>query len=168
MKDLALNILSLGIRPFYKRHTRFHAVISDFRNKLASPNLSEAEIDEFYTELADFDSSFVLFPKYYRQYILNLNRWNPKAEDGEFDGKLLEVALAENKWKPTAPYPIFVHHLKYKYKITSKFFIAQQKRKNRKELNKPGAQFMQTEKAETSKAWTRVPLPKNRKDNAPQ
>lgn len=143
----------------------FHNIISEFRNKLESQQngkeLTKADIDLFYNKLNNFDFRFVLFPKYYRKYIANLNRLKPQPQDHNPDLALLRVALAENEWKPTTPFAIFIHHLKYDNKITSKPFIAYQKKQNRKKLNTPAPTVKGTEKPKSSEKWTRVPIPRH-------
>lgn len=119
------------------------------------------DIDSFYNKLNNFNSRFVLFGKYYRKYIANLNRLKPETEDGNPDLSILRVALTENKWKPTTPFSILMHHIKYENKITSKPFIARQKKQNRKKLNAPVAKAIKDEKPKSSKEWIRVPMPRN-------
>lgn len=98
-------------------------------------SLSEADIDEFYNKLNHFDFNFILFKKYYRQYINNLNRFKPKAEERNFDLAVLQQAIAMDKLRPTRPFPILVYHLKYKYKLTSITYITYREKKRRKKLN---------------------------------
>lgn len=83
-------------------------------------SLSESDLDEFYNKLNDFDFRFVFFKKYYKQYIRNLNRFNPKAENKNFDLAVLQKAIQSDKLRPTKPLPILLFHLKYKYNLTSK------------------------------------------------
>lgn len=165
MSDLVLNILSLGTKPLYEKQMRLHTIISEFRNKLKSSEnggkLTTADISEFYNALNNFDSSLVLFPKYHRKYIANINRLKPEPEEHNPDLALLRVALAENDWKPTTPFSIFIHYLKYDNKITSKPFIAFQKKQNRKKLNAPAVKVKETEKPKSSEKWTRVPIPRH-------
>ncbi|MEO9075805.1 MAG: hypothetical protein ABI263_00775 [Gelidibacter sp.] len=144
---------------------RFHTLISEFRDKLESSQdqakMTPTDIDAFYTKLNNFDVRFVLFSKYYRKYIANLNRFKPEPEEKNPDFTLLRVAIAENKWKPTTLFSIFIHHIKYENKITSKPFIAYQKRQNRKKLNAPVAKVKEVEKTNKSGNWTRVPISKH-------
>src|SRR5690606_25337763 len=117
----------------------FHTLISEFRTKLASPEsqakITQSDIDQFYDELKKLN--FLFFKKYYRKFIANLNRLKPNPEDKNPDWTLLQVALAENKWKPTQPFPILIHRIKYEYALTSRFFIAHEKKQNLKKLNTP-------------------------------
>lgn len=144
---------------------RFHTIISQFRNKLGNQKneqkITKADIDAFYNQLNKFNFSFVLFPKYYRKYIDNLNRLKPDPKDENPDLSLLRIALAENEWKPTTPFSIFIHHIKYDNKITSRPFIAYQKRQNRKKLNAPATKVKEVEKLKKSEKWTRVPIPRH-------
>lgn len=139
----------------------FHKTITEFRNKLGSKNITKAHIEEFYNKINTFNLSFSLFPKYYRKYIANLNHLKPDLEDDHPDLTLLKVALAENEWKPTKPFEIFVHRIKYDYALTSKFFIARQKKQNRKKLNTPAAKVTESEKPKATKEWIRVPIPRH-------
>lgn len=144
---------------------RFNTIISEFRDKLGSSEeqnkMTSADIEAFYNKLNNFDFRFKLFPKYYRKYIANLKRLKPQSEDSNPDLTLLRVALAENKWKPTTPFAICIHHIKYDNKITSKFFIAYQKKQNRKKLNTPVAKVKDVEKPTESEQWTQVPMPRH-------
>ena len=161
MADLLLNILSLGTKPLYEKQFRFHDTISEFRNKLSrleEVSLTEADIDAFYNKLDTFDFSFVFFSEYYKKYIANLNRFRPQPLNGNIDLTFLIIAIAEDKWKPTEPFPIFTYHLKYRNKLTSKFFISHQKKQNHKKLNTPDSIFDQKSKFDSSKKWTRVPI----------
>lgn len=164
MTDSILNILTLGIRPLYKRQGRFHRLISDFRNKLSRLEegvLTKDDIETFYSDLNTFDFRFILFADYYQRYIENLNRFKPRVEDENPDITFLLIAIAEDKWKPTEPVPVFVYHLRYKFKPTSRFFISHQKKQNRKKLDAPGAMDKRDGKPKSSKEWTRVPLPRD-------
>lgn len=166
MGNSVLNSLSLGTKPLYERHLKFHTLISEFNTKLATPKNrakpTSLEIDQFYQNLKSFERSYTLFPKYYRKYIDHLKRLKPDADDDNPDWTLLQIALAENKWKPTLPFPILIHHIKYNYKITSILFLAYQKRQNRKKLNAPIKPVEKEPKTNVSKEWIKVPLPRNR------
>jgi hypothetical protein len=37
MIDIILNILTLGLKPWYEKHLQFHLIINEFRNKLPRP-----------------------------------------------------------------------------------------------------------------------------------
>ena len=164
MTDLLLNILSLGTKPLYERQLRFHDIITEFRNKLSrlvEVSLTEADIDAFYSELNNFDFRFTLFTEYYQRYIANLNRFKPESRDENLDLTFLMIAIAEDKWKPTKPLAILSYHIRYKYKLTSRFFISHQKNQNRKKLNPPELIDKQKSKFKSSQNWTRVPLGKN-------
>lgn len=165
MTNLALNILSLGTKPLYEKQMKFHSIITEFRNKLSrleEISLTVADIDEFYNKLNNFDFSFVLNAEYYRKYIDNLNRFKPNTEDKNPDLTFLLIALAEDKWKPTKPFPVFSYHLRYKNKLTSKFFISRQKKQNLKKLNTPDVLEKEKSKFDSSKKWTRVPVSRNK------
>ena len=144
---------------------KFHTIISEFRNKLGSSEelnkTTTADIGEFYDTLNNFNFSFILFSKYHRKYIANLMRLKPDLEDSNPDLTLLRLALAENAWKPTTSFAIFIHHIKYENKITSKLFIAYQKKQNRKKLNAPAVKLIEVKNTKKSENWTRVPMPKH-------
>ena len=141
---------------------KFHTIISDFREKLESsqddnkPNM--VGIEEFYNKLNTLN--FLFFSKYYRKYIANLNRLKPQSDEINPDLTLLRVALAENEWKPTTPFSVFKHHLKYDNKITSRFFIAYQKKQNKKRLNALPSKVKTIKNLKSSENWTRVPIEK--------
>jgi hypothetical protein len=159
MMEFVLNILSLGLKPLYEKHFKFHQIISDFRNKLPRPqnqaksltdeekdqvswikgqglkhmnvlnlgtqkiSISESDLDEFYNKLNDFDFGFVLFKKYYKGYIKNLNRFKPVAENKNFDLAVLQKAIQADRLRPTKPFPIFWFHVKYRYRLTSEPYM---------------------------------------------
>lgn len=159
--DLVLNILSFGMKPLYERQRRFHDLIIDFRSRFANPgraNKVQADIEELYEKLNNFDFSFVLFENYYRQYIENLNRLRPNLEGNELDLNFIRIALAENKWKPTKPLSVFRHSLKYDYKLTAKPFVSYQKNQHQKKLNSPGVVLEKRANLKSSQKWTRVPI----------
>jgi hypothetical protein len=161
MADVVLNILTLGIKPLYERNMRFHKIIAEFRNEVSRSHkigLTEVEIDEFYNKLDNFDFRFILFSNYYKRYIDNINRFKPEEEDKDLDYAFLKIAVAPDKWKPTKPLPVFIYHIQYKYKLTSKFFISYQKRQNLKKLNTPGTLAKQNCKTKSEQKWTRVPI----------
>lgn len=167
MSDIILNILSLGIKPFYEKQRRFHDLLIEFRGRFANPgraNRVQADIDEFYERLNNFDFKYVLFEDYYRKHMDNLNRLKPNLEGSELDLKFIRIALEENKWKPTKPFPVLRHHLKYKYKLTAKSFISFQKKQHSKKLNSPEAISKHRAKPKSSQNWTRVPIRQNRNE----
>lgn len=96
-------------------------------------SLSESDIDEFYNRLDNVD--LILFKGYYFRYIRNLKRFNPKAENKNFEIAVLQKALEKNKLNPTKPIPILLHHIKYEYKLTSIPYIWYRKKKRYKKLN---------------------------------
>ncbi|WP_157491852.1 hypothetical protein [Gelidibacter mesophilus] len=144
---------------------RFHTSISEFRTRLSSSEsqakITKSDLDQFYIQLKTFDSRFKLFPKYYHNYIENLNRLRPDLDDTHPDWTFLKIALADKKSKPTKTLPIFVYHIKYVYKITSPLFIAHQKKQNLKKLNAPAKLEAKNNKPKSSKEWIRVPMPRN-------
>lgn len=164
MANLLVNILSLGIKPFLEKQRKFHELIVEFRDRFSNPgraNRVQADIDELYERLNNFDFKYVLFEDYYRNHIENLNRLSPNLEGSELDLKFIRIALEENKWKPTKPFPVLRHHLKYKFKLTAKPFTSIQKKQHTKKLNSPEAISKLRAKPKSSQNWTRVPIRKN-------
>ncbi len=143
---------------------KFHTLISEFRTKLATPQsqakITQSDIDQFYTKLNNF--SFLFFKKYRRKYIENLNRLKPDPEDKNPDWTLLKTALAESEWKPTKLFSIFIYHIKFDYALTSKPYLAYQKRRNRKKLNAPVKAIKEETKPKAEKEWIRVPIARHR------
>ncbi|QAA82668.1 hypothetical protein EI546_13490 [Aequorivita sp. H23M31] len=142
----------------HKNIRGFHGLISHFRSRLE--NLPESpleveDIDHFYDRINSLRFSF--FGNYYRKYIENLNRFRP-SEENNFDVTFLKIAIAEDEWKPTKPYPVFIYHLKYRFKLTSFFFIKRQKKRNHKKLNPEIVIDKKTSKFDSEKKWTQVPL----------
>jgi hypothetical protein len=143
---------------------RFHTIITEFRNKLSNSSevgLMESDIEIFYAKLNNFDFRFTLFSSYYQKYITNLSHLKPQEEDGILNLDFLKIATAVNKLKPTKPFAIFVHNLKYKYKLTSTFFISREKKQNHKKLNPPEVLANKISKFDASKKWISVPIAKN-------
>jgi hypothetical protein len=85
-------------------------------------SVSEGDLDLFYNKLNQFDYSFIIFKKYYRLYTRNLNRFQPKAENRNFDLAMIQLVLDTN-YKPLKPIPVLIYHLKYEYKLTSKVYM---------------------------------------------
>ncbi|MGO3182758.1 MAG: hypothetical protein ACTIJ9_07995 [Aequorivita sp.] len=142
----------------------FHKTISEFREKLSrlqEHSVTVADIDEFYKNIDNLDFRFTLFSDYYRKYIENLNRFKPDTEEENPDVTFLMIAIAEDPWKPTDPFSVFMYHIRYKYKLTSKFFISRQKKQNRKKLDASEKAAKHESKFDSSKKWTRVPTRQN-------
>lgn len=158
---LLQNILSLGTKP----QLRFHHLIADFRERLSDPEkhaeVTFADIEEFYQNLNAIDFRLVPFSTYYKKYIANLNRVRPDTDNLAIDRNLLKVAISENAYKPTEPYPILKHRIKYDYLLTSKFFIKRQKKENLKKLNTPVPKSKSNDPSKPTKEWTRVPIPRH-------
>lgn len=95
-------------------------------------SLTETDLDDFYNKLNNFDYSFILFKKYYMEYIINLNRFNPVAQNKNFELAVLQTALEADKLRPTKPFSVLCFHFKYRYKLTSKPYIWFRERKRNK------------------------------------
>lgn len=142
----------------------FHKTISEFREKLSrlqEGGLTLEDVDRFYSEINDYNFRFNLFGDYYRKYVENLNRFKPNTEEENPDVTFLLIAIAEDKWKPTKPMDVFLYHIRYKYKLTSNFFISRQKKQNRKKLDASEELEKQKSKFDPSKKWTRIPIRQN-------
>lgn len=85
-------------------------------------SLTESDIDDFYNKLNNFNYDFIIFKKYYKSIEQNLNRFNPIAENRNFDIAILRSLLIEKESRPLRPYQIMKYHIKYKYKLTSWIF----------------------------------------------
>jgi len=66
-------------------------------------SLTESDIDVFYNKLNNFNYDFILFKKYYKSIVINLNRFNPKAENTNFELAILKDLLVEKKSRPLRP-----------------------------------------------------------------
>ena len=92
-------------------------------------SLTESDIDVFYNKLNNFDYQFIIFKDYYKEFIRNLNRFNPKAEDNDFHLALMNDLLKETKSRPLRPFPILKFHLKYRYKLSSRIYELMSRKK---------------------------------------
>ncbi len=161
MSITVLNILSLGTKPIYDRQLKFHKTIVDFRDRLSrlqEESLTVQDIESFYDAINNFDFKSTIFSEYFQKYIDNLNRFKPQELDGTIDLTFLKIAIGEDKWKPTDPQDVFLYHIKYKYKLTSKFFLSHKKKQNSKKLNAPDNILKVKPKKEQNQNWTRVPI----------
>lgn len=85
-------------------------------------SLSEADIDYFYNSLNNFDYRYLLFKEYYKKYTANLNRFNPRATNKDFDLAIVQLVLQEKSYNPLKPLDVLIFHLKWKIKATSKIY----------------------------------------------
>jgi hypothetical protein len=106
-----------------------HPVLSDLKyiNVLDlsthKVTVSEADIDLFYNRLNNFDYRFMLFKDYYKKYTSNLNRFNPKAVNKDFNLVMVQLVLKDNSLKPIKPFDVLIFQLKWEVKLTSKIYI---------------------------------------------
>ncbi|WP_310991330.1 hypothetical protein [Aequorivita marina] len=152
------------IKPNEQVKMKFHRTITEFREKLAKREeggLTRADIDAFYNTINNFNFNYVFFADYYRKYIENLNRFRPNTDEENPDVTFLLIAIAEDQWKPTKPYDVFLHYMRYTNKLTSRFFISHQKKQNRKKIDASEAQHKKESKFDSSKKWTRIPTRQN-------
>jgi hypothetical protein len=87
--------------------------LSSFRT-----SISEAELDEFYNEINDLVPKLWFFKNYYQAYTNNLNRLRPEAINGNLDLSVLHSIL-DDKDHPTKFLPVFLYHVKSKFKFTT-------------------------------------------------
>ncbi len=86
--------------------------------------VSEVEIDLFYNKLNDFDYRFVFFRNYYKSFTRNLNRFNPKAENGNFHLIIVQKLLQDDPENhPLKPFDVFFYFIKWKFKLTSRIYV---------------------------------------------
>jgi hypothetical protein len=95
-------------------------------------SINEADIDNFYNQLNNFDYSFILFKKYYRKFTKNLNRFDPKATNKDFHLVMVQNIIRGDSLHPLKPFDVLLFHLKWEYKITSKVYILFLNRKRKK------------------------------------
>lgn len=106
-----------------------HPILSDLRYMTVvdlsthKTTISEADIDHFYNELNHFDFCFMLFPKYYKGIVRNINRFNPKAENKNFDLFMIQQVLKDNTLKPIKPIEVIRFNLMWNFKPTSKVYV---------------------------------------------
>lgn len=98
-----------------------HITVVDTSNHKTT--ISEAEIDIFYNKLNEFDYSFVIFRNYYKRFTRNLNRFNPKAQNKNFDLVIIQSLLKDDPLHPLKPFDVLVYHLKWKFKLTSRIYM---------------------------------------------
>lgn len=106
-----------------------HSVLSDMKYMTVvdlsthKTTMSEADIDQFYNELNHFDYRFMLFPGYYKGIVKNINRFNPKAENKNFDLFMVQQVLKDNPLKPIKPIDAIRFNLMWNYKLTSRIHV---------------------------------------------
>jgi hypothetical protein len=107
-------------------------------------HISEAEIDLFYNRINDFDYSFVFFKKHYQALTKNLNRFNPKAENKNFDIIMLQHVLKDDPLYPVKAFSVLLYYIKWKFKLTSPLYVWYVKRNFQKQAKKRQAQLITT------------------------
>lgn len=98
-------------------------------------HVSESEIDLFYNRLNDFNYSFVLFKNYYKSFTQELNRFNPKSINKNFDIVIVQELLKDNPIHPLKFKDVFIYHIKWKWRLTSFYFKWQVRRKHKSNVN---------------------------------
>lgn len=112
--------------PFLKDTIKFMTIVDLSTHKTS---ISEKELDVFFNELRDFNYRFMFFRKYYKSFTKNLMRFNPKSENGNFDLVILQEVLKDNSIHPLKPFDVLIFHIRYKFMLTSKFYIWYKKKK---------------------------------------
>ena len=105
--------------PFLHNSFKYMTVVDTSNHKVG---LSEVDIDIFYNKLNDFNYNFVAFSNYYKDFTKNLNRFNPKAENKNFDLVIIQSILKDDPQHPLKPLDVLIYHLKWKYKLTSRVY----------------------------------------------
>ncbi len=85
--------------------------------------ISEADIDQFYNRINDFNYNGIIFKKHYREFTRNLNRFNPKAENKNFDLVVMQAVLKDDPFHPLKPLDVLKFHLKWRIRSTSKIYV---------------------------------------------
>lgn len=134
MYNVLLNIVTFGLKPLYEKHLSYYIIVKEFREKLPRPqnkakevksplpfialnlsthktSISEADIDKFYNKLNQFDYSFIICRKHYEDYTRNLNRFNPKAENKNFDLVIVQEII-DSPYPPLKPFDVLLFCLK--------------------------------------------------------
>jgi len=86
-------------------------------------SIAESDIDIFYNKLNNFDYRWMLFKNYYKKYTKNINRFNPKAENKNFELVMVQQVLRDDPLHPLKPLDVLIFHLKWEFKLTSKIYI---------------------------------------------
>jgi hypothetical protein len=64
----------------------------------------------------------MLFPEYYKGIVMNINRFNPKAENKNFDLVMVQQVLKDNPFKPIKPIDAIRFNMMWNYKPTSRIY----------------------------------------------
>jgi hypothetical protein len=115
--------------PTLSQMSTFVSVINLATHKVS---LTESDIDKFYNQFNEFDYKFVFFKKHYKDFTRNLNRFNPKAVNGNFHLAIVQSLLKDNSLNPLKPLDIFVFRIKYEYRLSSPIYIWLKNRNNEK------------------------------------
>jgi hypothetical protein len=99
-------------------------------------SVTRSELDVFLNRIEDFDYFSVLFEKYYRERTENILRLKPKPENKNFDLIILQKVLKDDPIHPLEFRKIFIHHIKWEWKLTSYFYTWKIRRKKRKMLQR--------------------------------
>jgi len=92
-------------------------------------SLNEQELDMFFNAVQEFDFSFMLFKKYYKRHRANILRLKPNIDQKSVDWIVLQKVLQEDDIHPLKPYKVFIHHLKFEWKLPSTIYTKLLQRK---------------------------------------
>lgn len=120
-------------RPYLGETAKHVNVVDTSTHKT---NITEADIDLFYNKINNFDYRFMFFRSYYLESTKNFNRFNPKAQNGNFDLIVLQTVLKDDPRNPYKPFDVLIYHIKWKLKLTSPFFIWRTKKRFQNRRNK--------------------------------
>ncbi len=96
--------------------------VYDLKNHEVS--VTEKELDIFFNKLNNFDYTALIFKSHQREFIRNLNRFNPNASNKNFDLVVIQCLLSDEHINSFKPWNAFKYHLKYEFKWTSKMYIS--------------------------------------------
>ena len=77
----------------------------------------------FFNAVQEFDFSCILFKKYYRRHRANILRLKPSIDQKSVDWIVLQKVLQEDDIHPLKPNKVFIHHLKFEWKLPSAIYM---------------------------------------------
>jgi hypothetical protein len=86
-------------------------------------SMSEQELDMFFNAVQEFDFSCTLFKNYYKKHRANILKLKPTTSQRSVDWVVLQKVLQEDDIHPLKPNRVFIHHLKFEWKFTSRVYL---------------------------------------------
>ncbi len=86
-------------------------------------SITEQELDVFMNSIRYFDYGFMLFKNHYKTYSANILRLKPTSTNKNFDLVVLQNVLQEDDIHPLKLSKVFIYHLKFKWKLTSRIYL---------------------------------------------